>query len=125
LQVAGIRARCRIDAARLTIALTLYLVEGGKPAEQLDHLVPKYLATLPVDPYSGQPFHYRLSRGGEIVRGEEGAAARPVRVGQGILWSTGPDRVDDGGNRDGSRLEDDDSRWEQGGLDLIRVMPQE
>lgn len=118
LQVAATRARWRIETARLTIALALHQVEAGKPAEQLDDLVPKYLPQLPVDPYSGQAFRYRLAREGEVVRGDN------VHVGQGILWSAGPDRVDDGGRTDGSLMEDDDSRWSQGGFDLIRVMPQ-
>jgi hypothetical protein len=123
LQVAATRARFRIDADRLTIALVLHQVEAGKPVDQLDDLVPKYLAQLPVDPYNGQGFRYRISRDGEPVRGVNGEDLGPVRVGQGILWSTGPDRVDDGGRADGGRWEDDDSRWSHGGFDLIRVIP--
>jgi hypothetical protein len=124
LQVAATRARWRIDAARLTIALVLHQGEAGKPAEQLDDLVPKYLPQLPVDPYSGQAFRYRIAREREEVRGDNGEGVLPVRAGQGILWSTGPDRVDDGGRSDGSGLKDYDSRWSQGGFDLIRVIPQ-
>jgi ABC-2 family transporter protein len=52
--------------AVLKAALRLFEVESGAPAQSLDQLVPKYLASVPVDPYSGQPFHYRLSQG-EII----------------------------------------------------------
>src|SRR5207244_4278493 len=56
-------ADCRVRAARLTVALALYQAESGKPAGRLEDLVPRYLAALPADPSSGQPFHYRVSRG--------------------------------------------------------------
>ena len=69
------------------LALALYQVENGKSAAQLDDLVPKYLSQLPVDPYSGQPFGYRIAREDEALPGAPGTAVQTVHAGQGILWS--------------------------------------
>lgn len=117
LRSAGTRSRCRVDAARLAVALSLYALTERKPADSLDNLVPKYLPALPIDPYSGQPFHYRISPGERI----EGVGL--VDPGQGVLWSTGPDRVDDGAHKSGDWLPDDDPEWTRGGLDLVTPVP--
>ena len=77
------RGGLRLDAARLTTALTLYRRTEGKP-RRLEDLVPKYLAKLPADPYTGKSFGYRLSAGERID--ELGKA----RSGQGIVWMPAP-----------------------------------
>ena len=60
--------RCRAPAMQLKLALRWYQAENGRPAENLEDLVPKYLPKVPGDPYQkGQPFHYRLSKGEKIV----------------------------------------------------------
>jgi hypothetical protein len=115
-----------LEAAQLMVALRRFWAETGRPAEQLEQLVPKYLPRIRTDPFSGRPFRYRLSQGEEIVwpvvqqqwqagaaggapmaagPGDiPGAAAEPMRIvpaGQGILWSVGPDGRDDEGKRQG------------------------
>lgn len=117
LRAAGNRARWRIDAGRLTVALGLYQIEEGKAAQQLEDLVPKYLPELPIDPYSGRGFSYRVSRGEDLP------LLGKVRAGQGILWSTGPDRLDDGGMRQGGQFGDEEPQWDGGGMDLITLAP--
>jgi hypothetical protein len=124
------RGRWRMGAARLAVALALYQREKGKPAQKLTDLVPGYLAKLPVDPYSGEQFHYRVSAGekleipeGESFQGRDGPNRGVVRLGQGIVWSTGPDRTDQGGRKHGGRLPDIDRGWSRDGLDLITVVP--
>jgi hypothetical protein len=111
--------RCRTRASLLQVVLRLYQAEHGKPAESLAELVPEYLPSIPTDPYDHQPFRYRLSRG-EVLNWPEdtfnpptsgtppdGKADKPsvaipskriVPPGQGILWSVGEDRADDGGH---------------------------
>ncbi len=97
-------------AAMLQVALRLYEAETGRPAEQLTDLVPKYLPSVPADPYDGQPFRYRLSRGEVLNRSSayaggawgplgpgNGRPERLVAPGQGLLWCVGEDGVDDGG----------------------------
>jgi hypothetical protein len=117
LRAAATRARWRVDAARQAVALSLYQIEEGKTARNLEDLVPKYLAELPTDPYSGQPYRYRISSGEDIEH------LGGVRAGRGILWSTGPDRIDHDGVRDGGPFADEDALWTTGGLDLITVVP--
>jgi hypothetical protein len=65
----------------LTIELNLrcYLADHGQPPATLDELVPRYLKTLPSDPFSGKPLIYR----------PQGT--------NWLLYSVGPDGVDDGG----------------------------
>ena len=85
----------------LAIALSLYRLEEGKPAQDLQVLVPKYFpGGLPIDPYSGQSYRYR------------GAP-------DNIVWSTGPDRIDHGGRKHGGHLVTDDAQWANGDFDLV------
>jgi hypothetical protein len=118
LRAAANRARWRVNAARQAAALYLYQIQEGMPAQNLQDLVPKYFpAGLPTDPYSGQAFRYRLSPGEHIDK------VGAVRAGQGVLWSTGPDRIDHGGSGHGGHVAEDDPLWAQGRFDLITVVP--
>ncbi|MHB8736611.1 MAG: hypothetical protein ACYC6M_15015 [Terriglobales bacterium] len=60
------RGVARLRASQLKVALRLYQAETGKPAATLDVLVPRYLPAIPTDPFDGQPFRYRLSKGERI-----------------------------------------------------------
>jgi hypothetical protein len=92
LRTAATQSRWRVDSSRLAVALTLYQLQEGKTATKLADLVPKYLPKLPIDPYSGEDYHYRISKG-EVID----AQIANVAPGQAILWSTGPDRINNGG----------------------------
>jgi hypothetical protein len=119
LQQSGTRSRWRVDSSRLAVALGLYQIKEGRLPQKLADLVPNYLPNLPVDPYSGQDFHYRISKGEQIdVAGQ----ARDVLPGQAILWSIGPDRINHGGKKHGDHLPMDDPHWADG-FDLITVIP--
>ncbi|MFC1735160.1 sigma-70 family RNA polymerase sigma factor [Candidatus Hydrogenedentota bacterium] len=65
--------------AMLTAAIELYRVENDSPPPSLDTLVPDYISELPEDPFSGDSFAYDSTDSGYV------------------LYSTGPDMVDDGG----------------------------
>jgi hypothetical protein len=90
------REIARMHANQLEVALRLYQAEQGKPAETLDVLVPRYLPSIPLDPFSGKPFRYRLSRGervdwfgvmtGEDIQAmqEEPQAPQPPGLGVGM-----------------------------------------
>jgi hypothetical protein len=124
LRAAANRARWRVDARRLAVALGLYQLHQGKAAQRLEELVPNYLPQLPVDPYSGQNFGYRISQGEALdIRGPEGPELVRVPRGQGIVWSTGPDRVDHGGRRHAGEAPEEDPAWARGEWDLIMVVP--
>jgi hypothetical protein len=71
-------ARLRLLIAEL--AIRRYRLGNGIDPPSLDALVPRYMAKVPVDPYSGRPIHYRLEQG----RGHR-------------LYCVGPDAQDDGG----------------------------
>jgi hypothetical protein len=97
---------CAPRAMQLTLALRWFQADNGKPAENLDELVPKYLSSIPLDPYDGASFRYRLSRGEEIEWPPDPNApsapegnTRKIPPGQGVLWSVGTDGIDDGGHR--------------------------
>jgi len=125
LRQAAARSRWRVDALRQATALRLYQLREGKTAQNLQDLVPKYLPELPVDPYSGKSYQYRISKGEnvEFVGPWLNAVNQFVQPGHGILWSTGPDRVNDGGRKHGVGYADSDHPWANGGFDLITIVP--
>jgi hypothetical protein len=61
------------------LALRLYRKENGRYPENLQQLVPKYLPSVPIDPYDGKPLRYRKLQKGFKV------------------WSVGGNCKDDGG----------------------------
>jgi hypothetical protein len=68
------------------LALRCYRAENSRPPAHLDELMPKYLSNVPQDPFTSQPLIYR-SQGTNW-----------------LLYSVGPDEVDDGGKPMGRGL---------------------
>jgi hypothetical protein len=98
-ETVGRRALIQVAALR-----SWKLAHDGKDAEALQLLVPSLLASLPLDPYSYQPFLYRRSDGLAIVPPIEPDnlsvnVDRETRPGQFLLYSVGPDRTDNRGMR--------------------------
>ena len=97
--------RTTLEAARLRVALRHHQATTGKPATDLRQLIPASIDAIPLDPYDGKPFRYRLSSGEDSVEGlrerdSEGNSVerkRTIPAGQGILWSVGRDGLDGGG----------------------------
>ncbi len=56
--VAFARRRAMLSGTAIAIALRIYRLERGNYPASLDPLVPEYLGSLPVDPFTGKPFHY-------------------------------------------------------------------
>lgn len=88
----------QVSHASLQLGIALHrhqLARGSFPA-RLQDLVPAYLESLPVDPITGGPLHYRLDD-----------------KGNPIVYSVGSDRIDDGGYAPEFNGEDDTSaiRW--------------
>jgi hypothetical protein len=71
------------------LALRTYKCDQGTGPGSLIQLVPKYLQSLPMDPFSGKPLVYR-----------------PTGTNW-VLYSLGPDRVDDGGKPMGKIISED------------------
>ncbi len=87
------RARARHKAAvtrvrllAVELALRSYLCENARVASRLEELLPNYLTRVPPDPFTGQPLVYR----------PQGT--------NWLLYSAGPDGVDDGGRLVGRGL---------------------
>jgi len=79
---------------QVAIALRLYRHEHGRYPETLEELVPKYLPSLPVDPFDGKPLRYK-----RLVKGFK-------------VWSVGMDMKDDGGVWGKPRYTKGDIVWE-------------
>jgi len=50
--------RADVSATRLLLALRAYATAEGRLPDRLDELVPKYLDTIPTDPFDGKPMQY-------------------------------------------------------------------
>jgi hypothetical protein len=87
----------RRDAAQAMIALELYRRRYGRWPTTLEELTPRFLPSVPLDRYDGEPLRYL------------------VRDGQVVLYSVGSNRTDNGGRpaigRDGQASTDAASRW--------------
>ena len=73
------RARIRQELVDMGYVLAEYRAETGSFPDSLDTLVPEQFDELPIDPYSGETYRYKLTDSGFL------------------LWSVGPDGLDDGG----------------------------
>ena len=105
LRSAALRSEVRVDLMRLAIAVAIHRRDRNQPPERLADVANLFPVGLPIDPYCGQPYRYEAADGNSRV------------------WSTGPDRVDDGGRIDGDRVPDNDPRWRRGMLDLVKNEP--
>jgi hypothetical protein len=57
----------RKEDAQLAIALRLFRIKNGHYPAALSELVPEFLNKLPIDPFSGKDFIYRVEGNGFIV----------------------------------------------------------
>ena len=73
------RSQTEVRLLRSDLALKLFRLEKGVYPDRLDELVPKFLDSVPIDPFSDKPMIYR------------------AQTNSYLLHSIGPDRKDDGG----------------------------
>lgn len=78
--------QARRRGLRQMLALELYRAERSSYPKALTNLIPEYLPALPLDPFTGEHFVYRVQDAEEDLHGRGY-----------LLYSVGPDRVDDGG----------------------------
>lgn len=83
------QAQVRDELTVVGLALAIHKAEKGEYPEKLEQLVPDVLAKVPQDEFSGKPFVYRRTAEGYL------------------LYSVGPNLVDDGGRNDDDKEEDD------------------
>jgi hypothetical protein len=66
---------------RTALAIEQFRLKHDQPPDTLDELTPQYLTNVLLDPFDGQALRYTKSTEGYL------------------LYSIGPDRVDDGGRK--------------------------
>jgi hypothetical protein len=123
---------CALRAAQLKAAILLYqATHSGELPENLDALVKSQcVAAVPADPFDGQSFRYRPTDGKDVDWGKptdgEDARRKPAPIAA-VLWSVGPDGVDNGGQIQGdwpNAQTHSGKAWESRRLDVIFTVPQ-
>jgi len=86
--------RCEVDAmlTRLLFALEAYHRDNGEYPSALDDLQGRYIDEIPLDPFSGEAFRYILEEGGFL------------------LYSVGPNGIDENGRNQADNPKGDDIR---------------
>ena len=79
--------RAKLVGAELATALAICKADTGRYPAGLAELKPKYLAELPVDPFTGKPFEYAATEGGGVVHSSQRRARRRARSGRDCLRS--------------------------------------
>ncbi len=75
------RADAQSRLAEIALAMCRDRAKNGKYPEKLDNLVPDFIASVPLDPFDGKPIRLKQTES-ELV-----------------IYSIGPDGIDDGGKR--------------------------
>ena len=81
-------ANTYFNLTRLAFALAAYRADHGKYPAELASLLPKYMAAVPADRFTGKPLKYKLTKSGYL------------------LYSVGRNGNDDGGKRRGADPDD-------------------
>lgn len=74
---------------RIALALIAYHADTTTYPDTLETLTPKYLPSIPLDPYNNQPLHYKVTKEGFL------------------LYSVGPNQKDNGGKKSKNSSEGD------------------
>ncbi|MCH9022934.1 MAG: hypothetical protein IID32_09230 [Planctomycetes bacterium] len=77
---------------QLGVAIEQYRLKHNKPPESLDLLVPDYIETVPVDPYSGEAILYKQEADSVVVY----SVGRNRRDDHGAVGVSDRDRLDRG-----------------------------
>ena len=75
---------------RLQVALEQYRRAHGEPPSELTELAPQFIQDTPVDPFTGEPFHYGPSDSGYRLYSQAETEGGAVWRGQDpptYLWS--------------------------------------
>ncbi|MCM8769503.1 MAG: hypothetical protein NC911_07550 [Candidatus Omnitrophica bacterium] len=73
--------KARLGLASLALACCLYRLKSGNYPLSLEELAPEFFSELPLDPFTGQKYHYRVTELGFLI------------------YSVGQDGQDDGGQK--------------------------
>lgn len=78
-------------AAIIQMALAGWYHEHGALPQNLDELVGPYFEEMPLDPYTGKPFHYRPEGFATPVRFD--SPNKPIPADWPLIWSPGSDQA--------------------------------
>lgn len=82
----GLAAQAALESCRLVLALRMYRDAHGIWPGRLEELVPTWLPSVPVDPYTQRPFQYERDGTGWLVRAAVENAGAPDVGEEGILF---------------------------------------
>jgi hypothetical protein len=83
------RSRAQRDALRLIVALERYRIQNQSLPKTLDALAPEFIAVIPLDRFTGQPFRYLLDDTGYSI-----TSTGPDRQFGASATSTGNDDIE-------------------------------
>jgi hypothetical protein len=89
-----IKADARRDVLKTALAACRYKTKNGSYPEKLDELVADFLLFVPIDPFDGKPIRFKKTDG------------------KYLIYSVGPDGIDDGGVPFDSKSDKDDITFE-------------
>jgi hypothetical protein len=89
------KSQSESDHAALACALERYWMKHGNYPDQLSALVPEFIAKLPTDVLTGEPYHYTKTDNGRFK-----------------LWSVGWNQTDEGGVVDSKNSNQGDWVWQ-------------
>ncbi len=89
------RGVARSLCTRVALAVERYRLVTGQLPDRLDSLVPAHMASVPLDPFDGQPLRFRLLDEGYVV------------------YSVGANLSDNGGKERGTRGHSKDEAWDE------------
>jgi hypothetical protein len=77
------KVECLAAATRLILACNAYKITSHELPDALESLVPKYMDSIPLDPYDGKPFRYSKSKAivysvGKDLKDSSGSTERPA-----------------------------------------------
>jgi hypothetical protein len=88
-----LRVRAQLDSAITALGVERYRQAEGRLPESLEELVPKYLETVPIDPFDGKPLRYKQSETGYMIysigedgEDNEGVSKDKVKKGDKYDW---------------------------------------
>jgi hypothetical protein len=96
------RIEVRRRITHLILGLRAHQLEHGTYPTALTELQGRYFEELPTDPYSGKTFGYVRSTGQQILNYTMTMPQQPypTRAGQWLVYSVGPDKIDQDGSVD-------------------------
>jgi len=93
---ADVRSKAFHHMTRILVAITAFKKDNGKFPDDLDELTPKYLKSVPLDPFVQLPFKYSVDKLSAEDQGFESDQENATMLVP-VLYSVGENGIDDSG----------------------------